>query len=334
MGHRANLVIVDESGYQLYYCHWCAISIPFSIFWGPEIALEFIRQQRALEADETGWLDTVWAEGGVLVDVPRQQVFFYGGENLPYDIPLRRLYLALVRQVWTGWNVQWAINGIVSIASYVGLPLEVVCKPMEKSRGKCRLPAPTEVGWENTIGSIKRKDGIIDFFPTEILLEYILPHGPSSVVKAMYRRKLLTEYRCETLPEFGFHIDEAAKTLSYWASDEENIREAELIPLWPGWDVIPLHDDFETHIQLTDGRFKVTLTPEEELLSSLRSILLSQSRNLADNFLDIIGLFRGEGHDVDIDSYALRDNPLQLDEERRREILDEAIRRWRKSKED
>ncbi len=333
MGHRANLVIVDEAGYQLYYCHWCAISIPTSIFWGPEIALEFIRQQCPVDADEKEWLDTVWAEGGVLVDIYRQQALLYGGEELPRNIPLRRLYMALAQQVWTGWNIQWASGGIVSMAGYVGLPLEVVCKPMEKPRGKCELPAPAEMDWVDTIGSIRRKDGTIDFFPTEIFLANILPHGPS-LVKAMHRKKSLTEYQCDELPQSGFHIDETEKTLSYWTIEEEFIRETELIPLWPDWDVVPLHDDFEAHIRLTDGRFKVTLTPEEELLSQLKSMLLAQPMNLAENFLDVVGRLEEEGENVEINSYALRDSPLELAEGRRREILDEAIKAWRKSKGD
>ena len=45
MGHRANLVIVTENGYELYYDHWLANTLPFQVFWGPEHALKLIRLQ-------------------------------------------------------------------------------------------------------------------------------------------------------------------------------------------------------------------------------------------------------------------------------------------------
>ena len=65
MGHRANLILVDESDFSLYFCHWCALNIPGNLFWGPTHAQAFIQNQ---ELEQWGWLDTNWAEGGVVFD--------------------------------------------------------------------------------------------------------------------------------------------------------------------------------------------------------------------------------------------------------------------------
>ena len=65
MGHRANLVIVTETGYELYYDHWIANTLPFQVFWGLEHALKLIRLQAQREPDQ--WTNPVYAEGGVLI---------------------------------------------------------------------------------------------------------------------------------------------------------------------------------------------------------------------------------------------------------------------------
>ena len=68
MGQRANLAIGNANGYELYYSHWCANTLPRDLFWGPNHALNFISQQ--LQVDQTeGWLDTIWAEGGAVIDI-------------------------------------------------------------------------------------------------------------------------------------------------------------------------------------------------------------------------------------------------------------------------
>ena len=89
MGQRANLVLVEDGKYQLFYSHWCANTLPRDLFWGPEHAVAFIRLQRAV--DESGWLDDVWAEGGALLDLDRKRCLLYGGEDILYDVPLRRI---------------------------------------------------------------------------------------------------------------------------------------------------------------------------------------------------------------------------------------------------
>ena len=66
MGHRANLIIVENETYTLYYSHWCVNTITRDPFWGPDHAIRFFRAQR--EVDESGWLDDVRAEGGAVID--------------------------------------------------------------------------------------------------------------------------------------------------------------------------------------------------------------------------------------------------------------------------
>ena len=97
MGQRANLAIKKIQGYDLYYCHWCANSLPHDLFWGAAHTEEFIRAQRPVGHDK--WLDTVWAEGGAVLDPLDQTLLFFGGGDILYEVPLRRLYLRLMQVV-------------------------------------------------------------------------------------------------------------------------------------------------------------------------------------------------------------------------------------------
>jgi hypothetical protein len=124
MGQRANRLLVSNSTYRLFYCHWCANTLDRDLFWGPEHAVAFTLQQQAV--GEGGWLDDKWAEGGAVIDTDRRFPLFYGGEDILYHLPLRWVYLDLLRRVWKGWEIRWAHNGIFDIAAYVCVPLEKV----------------------------------------------------------------------------------------------------------------------------------------------------------------------------------------------------------------
>src|SRR5258708_37243128 len=104
MGQRSNLLLVENNSYKLFYCHWCANTLPHDVFWGPEYAIPFVTKQRVI--DENDWLDEVWAEGGVVIDLSRRVLLVFGGEDILYDIPLRRLYFALLQEIWIEWDVR------------------------------------------------------------------------------------------------------------------------------------------------------------------------------------------------------------------------------------
>ena len=83
MGQRANLAIGNANNYELFYSHWCANTLPRDLFWGADHALEFISRQRAVSRDD-GWLDTVWAEGGAVIDPNDRVLLLFGGEDVLY----------------------------------------------------------------------------------------------------------------------------------------------------------------------------------------------------------------------------------------------------------
>ena len=93
MGQRAVLIIAENEKYEIYYDHWCANTLDSYLFWGPEEAVSFIRKH---DPEKGYWLNDVWCEGAVLVDLDKKKLLFFGGEDIIYEIPLGRGYLELL----------------------------------------------------------------------------------------------------------------------------------------------------------------------------------------------------------------------------------------------
>jgi hypothetical protein len=195
MGHRANLVIVENQEHQLFYSHWCANSLDRNLFWGVEHSLAFIRLQE--EVNELGWLDEVWAEGGVVVDLDNKILLLFGGEDLIYDILLRHFYLQLIQQVWRGWTVKWAYQGIVDIAGYVGHFYDRVVTNTENTYSlNWNILEQQEWIDTNTVGSFEFNNGEICLFPLSFDLTYYLYAG-SQIINSCQKEK---GNNCEVSP--------------------------------------------------------------------------------------------------------------------------------------
>jgi hypothetical protein len=135
MGHRAHFFIVEKGQYEIYYNRWGALTLIHDLFWGPEKAIEYIREQEK----GIGCLDEAWIEGGAVVDLDQKVLLLYGrvlyGEedDISVCIPLRRIYLQLLAKTWSGWDVRWAYMGVVDLVDYVGYPREKVISPFDEN---------------------------------------------------------------------------------------------------------------------------------------------------------------------------------------------------------
>ena len=335
MGHRANLLLVDETGYKLFYCHWCGKSIPEDVFWGVQYAVPFIKQQREVN-DGDGWLDDVWAEGGVLVDTSRHTLILWGGESLSYDIPLRRLYLELLQEVWSVWKVQWAHDGILDLAKYVGVPRDrVVSTTLERTPIET-LDPPQQLDWTSAVASFVLEDGTLRLFPlpNPDAHEY-LESGPVLIEAAQagtgYDQLPLHEWKQE-FPNAGFHIDVPKKEVAFWGAYERGGVDF-VVPAWEGWNVIWLKDNYEYQLERTEGRLTLPMRSAEDLLEHLTSLLLQGAKpSMVDTILKLIEDERAKGYDVQVNSYALREDPLELSLEIKQQILMAAIAGWKSRK--
>ncbi len=128
MGARANFVLIDGDGVRLHYSHWGADSVCSVLVAGPAAASRFIAAQHRCGNPERDWLDDNWADGGATVDHTTRRLVFYG-DQLMWELPAKRAFLALLELTWPGWNVRWAYDGMGDVAAAAGVDRSVVRAP-------------------------------------------------------------------------------------------------------------------------------------------------------------------------------------------------------------
>lgn len=328
MGHRANLVIVRNHSYELYYSHWCATTLPEDLFWGEPYAVQFIEAQRRV--DETEWLDDVWAEGGVVLDLEKKKLLFYGGEDLHYDLPLRQLFLKLMRQVWDGWEINWAHEGIVDLASYVGYPKEKVLTGRNKEANDASLAPPEKKHWVDTVGSVKFSQSELLLFPLSGAVEKYLVNGPEMVKRINksfgYKSLALAEWT-EYFPQAGFHIDVEQKRVEFWHADDiPNISQI-MKEIWTDWAVIDYGNDYGTLSKSTCGQLHFQHIDQQQLLENIKGMLLRENsrKNPFDAILPFLQKEADEGKKVEINPHALRFDRTEVPGNTKADILQYAI---------
>lgn len=346
MGMRANLVVIEEEGYSLYYSHWCANTLPSDLFWGPNASLKFIQKQRPMP--DKNWLDTIWAEGGVVYDDHQQILLFYGGEDILFDIPLRNLYLEIMQHNWPGWELRWAHQGIVDLAAYVGISAEKVYAPDELDKqildGQLDTQTsfaqkPVQKRWISTIGTVKFEDKTVWVFPISLVGNQswrYLAQGSKLLKFTMDRRVHqsvdLNEWATH-FPVAGFHLDESSKTLTLWHANEMYISP-QRASVWEGWQIKDIGDNYLQHLSLAEGAFQFPKVDEEKLLEQLIKILLPSTKNHPMASLKaLLALQEDEGWEIEVNKLALEHHPQQISYETKMRILNYAISAWHAEKE-
>jgi hypothetical protein len=325
MGQRANLIIVQNNSYDLYYSHWCANTLPTDLFWGPQYAIAFIEMQT--KVDESGWLNDVWAEGGVVLDLGKKKLLFYGGEDILYDVSLRRLLISLMQITWHGWEIKWANEGITDLASYVGYPIENVLTEHEIRTIDLVLAPPEEKDWVDTVASVRFSDDEVLLFPLYDGFK-VLSIGPRMVEKINksygYRQIRLSEWT-HNFPLGGFHINIPDKRVEFWHSDAMPNIFQHLSSAWSDWTVLDNESNYESQASSTNGQLEFQTIDSNRLLVELRTLLLKESPNPLDALSYIVKLNEEAGKTVEINPNAMRNGSYTLPWSVREEILDYAI---------
>jgi hypothetical protein len=126
MGNRANLVLVDRDGWQLRYSHWAGCRMLDALLAGPDMAGRYIRVQ------EVGnfWTDELWADGGLVLDLDKRKLVFFG-EELMATMNERRAMFEVLAITWPGYSTSWAYEATAEIAAYVGASLPLRDRPSQ-----------------------------------------------------------------------------------------------------------------------------------------------------------------------------------------------------------
>ncbi len=281
MGQRANMVVVRDGAWRLYYDHWCAGRLDVELFWGPEPATEFIEQRAAVDNDD--WLDEVWCEGAAIVDHDRRVLVFFGGEKIAFDVPLRRAQLALMGETWPGWTIRWANEGIVTIGAYLELPSARFLDTCEADPQE-RFRAWSDPGDPSGTLLTVKKDGVttarhvtgdeesLRLGPTHLDILREVAGAPSLEITG-------------DMPTGGVHLDFDTREAAVWWADWAPVMEARFTAAWPGWTIEWLGDRYERHIALAGIDIRLPETPcaalQTKVIEGLRVACHSPASNPA-----------------------------------------------------
>lgn len=307
-------MVVAPDGYELYYSHWGANTVDRDVFFGPEIALEYFRRQRRVQPPD-GWLDEIWGEGGALLDPARKTLLYFGGEDTLFELPRRRVFQRMLEHVWAGWDVRWAQEGLGDFADYLEISRDLV----RSHKQPCKLaPIALEPAFFSVLVSYSGR-----LYPVTQVLPKVLGHGPGLLL-SLRRLHGLSRLAPDEFPRSGLHIDEEARCLEFWSAAPVPDLPIRARELWPGWHIAFLRDAAERHLDRLTG---LTCPPhdKEQLVADLCAYLTRGASG--DNVASVhsfVAAQLADGKTVEVNGYALREDPLEIEEELRRLTVAEA----------
>jgi hypothetical protein len=304
MGQRANLVIIENGEWQLFYDHWIANSLHYELLWGPSIAVEFVRGMH--HEKPTDWLDEIWCEGAALIDLDRKHLLWFSLE-MSTSWPEQQALMALLRYQWPGWTIEWAWQGLIDLVRYLGLPDHLVLDPkwqQEKERfivdaeydeNNCILASYKQHG-EYRVGWISSWEGITTELAGDDLRESL----------ALLQATELVWPEAIDGPISGIHLDCDTQTLYYWQLEDFPLAHERLAALWPNWRTVYLFDTpIEQHLALLPLDIRLN---RPDPLALQRKLIEGLGRHYARGISNPIGRIaerlEQEGRNVQINPYA------------------------------
>jgi hypothetical protein len=298
VGARANYIIVDDDGWRLYYSHWGAQGIARQLAAGPRHALWFITRQQPRDP-ETGWLDETWAEGAALVDIPRRQLIFFGAsEDIFWQFTARRAYLAVLRETWPGWTVEWAFDELADLAVHVGVDASVVRTPDADRQPLMALAPQDDLNdgfW--ALLSVREPDGLLRAWAMQD--QDHLAWAGQALVDLLPEPAAAKDHVAGDPPLSGLHVDLATRRMGFWTSRTIPSLLREAPRLWPGWQLEFWHDDYERHLRECGDTLTAPRVDLTEAFDQLAHLGAPQ-RDPTAFALDILQTLRAEGQKVKV----------------------------------
>ncbi len=333
MGQRANLIIVSNGRREVFYTHHRANTLDQDLFWGPQYAVGFIRSQRPVAADQL--LDEVWAEGGAVLDLDCRVLLWFGGEDIAWEIPTRRVHAQLMSHLWRGWEIRWASGGVGDLAEYLGNSVEkLLSSEFEPAADAPNvIEAVTVVAGHPSmvVVSLQQSDSVLKLARVRYHIEEFLLAG-QDLVDAAAAANWQDELDLSSAaypPTGGAHIDVAAKSVDFWIAGWATDIVRRVSSVWPGWTVTWHRDEFEWHLQRTLGHMRFADTDRGKLIQYWREVLLrpNDPKSGAESIVEIAKLLSGaEGISrIDVAPEALYDARLLLPVEQRTALFESAI---------
>lgn len=159
----------------------------------------------------------------------------------------------MLGELWPGWALRWAHEGVVDFVHTIGGELDAVI-----DRYPQHLLEP-RFGFDCLAGciSVRNASGTLAFWPISVLRHDI------------------------GIPEVGLHIDRAARTVELWCVHWLPDHDRRLAHAWPGWQICWARDRFEAQLEATSGLLRFSEPSRDALVADIREELLADVATLA-----------------------------------------------------
>ncbi len=343
MGDRANFVIVRNRQRRIYYSHWGASSIPQDIFFGPEATLRYIESLDPV--DELS--DEAWCQGAVLLDCDSKKLLFYGGDKLASSPALRRHFLSMLQAQYAGWKIEWAHQGIIDVAAYIGYdrskveitqldhfyfshPDDIFRDAEIHSDDEKFSDTESRVGIIITVKYDENNIFDYAFSGPLIKLTKVLSIGPSLLDRLKDWRKIELPNENGGVEE-GAYIDPPNKVIwAWWGYAVNNRFLHKISQFWPGWTIKRQTEGFIFQVEQSGRSNQFVKMRDADIIPALEKIL-----SLEDEFDFIKGVadHMAEHHShliASVNPYFTKYPRPNISPENKRRIIEERLRKYRR----
>lgn len=258
MKHWGDVIVVENGEWQGYDWHWADRRILDMFIGGPELALRHLASFR--RSDDRDFYDLMPDRSGAVLDLDRRRLLFFG-DDLMGHVPHRRVLLAALAELWTGFQVGWAYGGTRELAAYVGLD----CPPGDFDR-EPRIEVTPDRYSPCKVISVAGPDGGVRFWP---LVEYSHPevYGPSLL--DMLPRRARPKLSLRAVPVSGVHVDPSRKAVAVWQTVDTAGMLDQLPEIWAGWDFEFWEDRYEEQLARCGDALRI---PARRLSAEIREV--------------------------------------------------------------
>lgn len=315
MGSRLGVIVLSESGPELYYDHWAAQTIGIDIaLEGFEATLARVRSMTPTGVDAPAeWHGATWIEGSLLIDLEQRRVVWAEESECLY---LPRIVNHLVEQTWPGWSAVWSPEGVRGILWLAGVdPASIFIEKSCSQRTVEDLAwfAPWAEGREVDALSVRLDSGQVIAWRGEGYLNFIAELGPDlirSVAEEALARSaagepVLWDSQHRNEPPFtGIHLDFPTRTARWWATGDDDQQIDGFDELWPGWSVETVGDSYEFHEHVTGKPMRDWADDVASIRHTIEGMI---SRGPRENpLLSMVSYLADNGQSITINSPALQ----------------------------
>ncbi|MBX7433359.1 hypothetical protein JDV09_14735 [Mycobacterium sp. Y57] len=242
MKNWGEVIVVENGDWRAYDWHWAGRRILDMLIGGPDLAHRHIQTFWRSDDRDFDWIAP--ESSGAVIDLDRHRLLFFGDELIDGP-PHRRALMAVLADVWSGFEVVWAYGGTRELAAYVGHD----CPPALDGE-------PTAVVTSDRYSpcqlvSVVARDGAVRLWP---LVDYHHPeaYGPAflDALPGRGRRKVALK----AIPARGVHVDPSSKTVGVWWTADGSAVLDRLAEIWHGWNFEFWEDRYEQQVaRCVDG---------------------------------------------------------------------------------